>query len=201
MSRCGRSAPPWRGVGVMVLAGCATGCGFFQRRPPAPPPIVVLQAPILLPNPAQEPPMPAPAVLTPTTAPPPQLSARTIVGPPPHSAPRRTAENASRAPDRPAPPPVDTREPLPAGPQLTPRLSPAQEAADRRNISNSLDHTRRALTVLNARHNLTVEALATRNQIAEFVRQAQEALAQGDLVRAQTLALKADTLARFLLGS
>ncbi|HEY7856765.1 MAG TPA: hypothetical protein VIC32_09985, partial [Terriglobales bacterium] len=50
------------------------------------------------------------------------------------------------------------------------------------------------------RRNLSAEASATRSQASEYITQSQQALAQGDFVRAWTLADKAQTLTRYLLG-
>jgi len=191
-------------VGIAVLAALgvgAGGCGLFQRRP-ALPPIVVLEAPILLapPNPS---PMLPPAVLAPPLDSPadslPDFADSLAVAaalPPP---PRRAS-----APERPAP--GDERPPMPAAaaadgppPQLTTGLSPAQASEARQRTLNLLSQTDRALLTLNARR-LNAEDSATRAQAGEYVRQARQALAQGDVVRAENLADKADTLARFLLG-
>jgi hypothetical protein len=89
--------------------------------------------------------------------------------------------------------------PPPAPPQLS-VLSPYQQESYRRAALQALNNARRDLQTLYNRRNLDPQAVATRGQADEYVHQAQQALAQGDAVRAQTLAEKAETLARFLLN-
>lgn len=178
----------------------ATGCGLFQRRP-ALAPIVVVEPPILLapPNPA---PMLPPAILTPAldspADSPPDFSDSLAIAaslPPP---PRRTAVPGRAAPPDDHPPVAPPLTDAPP-PQLTTGLSPAQTAEVRQRTLILLSQTDRALQTLNLRR-LNAEDAATRAQAGEYVRQARQALAQGEVVRAENLADKADTLTRFLLG-
>jgi hypothetical protein len=112
------------------------------------------------------------------------------VGPPPRPAPRRVPEVVAEAP-----PVTDTAPP----PPLTPALTPQQQAGIRNQALAMLQRARKDLAIL-ADRRLSDNAAATRAQAGEFVRQAEQALQEGDAVRAQTLAAKAETLARFLLG-
>jgi hypothetical protein len=112
------------------------------------------------------------------------------VGPPPRPAPRRVPEVVPEAP-----PVTDTAPP----PPLTPALTPQQQAGIRNQALAMLQRARKDLAIL-ADRRLSDNAAATRAQAGEFVRQAEQALQEGDAVRAQTLAAKAETLARFLLG-
>lgn len=178
-----------------LLALASAGCGLFHRQPPLPP-VVIVEPPILLPAPASQAPEPPPAVLVPLAdSPPLWLLAWRLPSPPPP--PRRVAEAPPRSDHAlPAPlPPVQA----PAPPQMTAGLSPEQQRAYRARTLLLLQQTQRELDVLN-RQQLNAEGAATRSQAGEYVRQAQQALDQGDVVRAETLAQKAETLARFLLG-
>ncbi|MGH9466171.1 MAG: hypothetical protein ACRD1Y_02330, partial [Terriglobales bacterium] len=94
-----------------------------------------------------------------------------------------------------APPPVSATPP----PPLSTGLSPQVQTAYRDQTLTTLQQAERDVQTL-TRRSLTGDAVATREQATEFIRQAQAALSVGDLVRAQTLAAKAETLARFLLG-
>jgi len=184
---------------VGLAAGLAlanSGCALFHRRPPGPPPVVIVQPPILLPAPAYDAPAAPPATLTPLwQAPPRWLLALRLprLAPPPA---RRNSDAAPPRSDRPQAPTANADQPPP---QLTAGLSPQQQNAYRSRTLALLQRTQRELAILQQRR-LSAEASATRAQAGEYVRQAQQALGQGDVVRAETLAQKAETLARFLLG-
>lgn len=190
----------WVGAwGMGALVALASGCGLLRRPAPQLPAIVVAQAPILLADGAAErAPMPPPQVLTPLTDPPPLLAdagAPPLIGPPP-PAPRRSDSAGDRREES---PPAPTSALASTPPQLSPGLSPQQQAAYRRSVLALLRQTQNDLKQLYGR-NLAGEAAATRSQASEYVRQAQQALSDGDMLRAQTLAAKAQTLAQFLLG-
>jgi len=187
------------GALVLALSFVASGCGLFHRQPPQPPMVLIPQPPILLPAaPLGEPPMPPPAVMNPTTAStlPPITPVQVGAPPPP---PRRTPENSSSHWGRHLPAADKAPQPDAAPPQLTTNLSPAQQSEYRRNTLALLNRTQSELRTLYGRPNFDAQAAATRAQAGEYVRQARVALLQGDLVRAQTLAEKAQTLANFLL--
>ncbi|MGH9488520.1 MAG: hypothetical protein ACRD04_13145 [Terriglobales bacterium] len=177
-------------AGVLLAAALlAGGCGLFHRTP-QPPPVYIFEPPMFFP--ASPPgPMPDPVVLTPDpAAAPPWTFALEIGPPPPRPRPRRAPEREPLHPAAPEPPPP---------PQLNPGLSAREQTAYRGQVLATLQSARSDLRQL-ARRALSSTAAATRAQAGEYVRQAQAALAQGDLLRAQTLADKAETLARFLLG-
>lgn len=178
------------GAGVALLALLAGGCALFHRSPPLPP-VVIPQPPLIFPAPPPAPMMP-PADFMPVDDPPPAWAAM-VAGPPPPVAERaRRAPEAARD-DHPATAPETPPPPLNAG------LSPQEQFAYRGQTLAVLQRAQHDLALLAPRA-LSANAAATRAQAGEYVRQAQQALAQGDLVRAQTLANKAETLARFLLG-
>ncbi|MGH9481080.1 MAG: hypothetical protein ACRD1L_03215 [Terriglobales bacterium] len=183
---------------VAFLAATSGGCALFHRAP-VPPPVVIPQPPVLfVASPPSPPPEPPPAELLPARwagEPPPLLLAEAQLPPAPPLPARREGEVARG--DHAEPPPAPTTPPPP--PQLSAGLSPAQQAASRDRTRALLAETERALKILNTRR-LSGDAAATRAQAGEYVRQAQQALDQGDLVRAETLAQKAETLARFLIG-
>ncbi|MGH9475161.1 MAG: hypothetical protein ACRD1C_02390 [Terriglobales bacterium] len=177
------------GVGALALGTLAAGgCTLLHRNPPLPP-VVIVQPPLIFPAPPPAP-MMEPAELTPVDGPAPVWEP-VVVAPPPVERPRRAPEPA-RA-EHPTPPPDMPPPPLNAG------LSPREQFTYRGQTLAALQRVQRDLTLL-SRRSLAPAAAATRAQAGEYVRQAQSALAQGDLVRAQTLANKAETLARFLLG-
>ena len=183
--------PNSRGTLAPVLLGALalSGCGLFHRAP-QPPPVLIPQPPILFPAPPDTP-MPPPTSFAVLDAAP-DFSFAVTFGPPPRPAPRRSPEVAAGTP--PAAPP----EPAPA-PPLTPALTPQQQAAVRNQALAALERARNDLRLLAGRR-LFGSAAATRAQAGEYVRQAEQALQEGDAMRAQTLAAKAETLARFLLG-
>ncbi|HUX67985.1 MAG TPA: hypothetical protein VMV31_10920 [Terriglobales bacterium] len=187
-----KPAAAWGLAASLALA--SSGCALFHRRPPEPPPVVIPQPAILLAPPASEPPMAPPAELEPLRAAPPAWLLGLRLAPPPP--PRRNHEVAPARNDRVATAPAPADQPPP---QLTAGLSPQQQAAYRNRTLALLQRTQRELAILQQRR-LGAEASATRAQAGEYVRQAQQALGQGDVVRAETLAQKAETLARFLLG-
>lgn len=176
--------------------GANAGCHLLRPRPQLPA-VIVPQPPILFPASLYTvAPMPLPAVLTPelTTALPTFPLDR--IGPPPHL--RRRADSIREPRPEPFEPPPASAAPLTA-PQLTTPGNPVQQAASRRHTTGVLSQARNELRLLYSRR-LDRQAAATRAQASEYVRQAEAALAQGDLVRAQMLAQKAEQLARFLLG-
>jgi hypothetical protein len=173
---------------LLAAAASLAGCGLFHHAPPQPPPIVVLQPPLIFPAPPPAP-MPLPYVLTPELGPLPPLADVPGYGPPPRIAYRR----------RPAPQPNPPAQANVAPPPLTAGLTPQQQAYYRRQANATLYRAGLVLARLNPRR-LSPAAAATRAQANEYVRQAQQALASGDVLRAQNLADKAMTLARFLAG-
>lgn len=186
-------APRARRLALLLpLCGLAAGCGLLHHGPPMPPPILILQPPLIFPAPPPAP-MPPPFLLAP--APAPALAALLVPDLPFGPPPRRDAYRAGPAFQ---PKPAAT-PPSPPPPPLTAGLDPQQQAYYRRQAAATLQQANAVLQRLQARR-LGPAAAATRAQANEYVRQAQQALALGDVVRAQTLADKAVTLARFLAG-
>ena len=177
-------------AGAWLAAGNA-GWGLFHHAP-APPAVLIPQPAIVLADDS--------AALAPMT-PPEQLTPMPLgplpVFPLPAAAPPPRPFEVRNPRPRPA---AAAAGPPPPPPQLTISLNPAQQQAYRRNTMAVLGRTRSDLRRLYQRRGLSAEAAATRAQADEYVAQAQQALTQGDLIRAQALARKAETLTRFLLG-
>ncbi|MGH9412915.1 MAG: hypothetical protein ACRD0Y_04160 [Terriglobales bacterium] len=176
--------------GLMLTAALLSGCALFHRAPPLPP-VIIVEPPLLFPTPPPAP-LPAPADLSPII--PPALSWKLAlnIAPAPRPRPRRVAPPQAAAPEQ-------KPDPNQPPPQLSAGLSQREQFAYRDQVQASLVRAQRDLKILAAR-SLSFSAAATRAQAGEYVQQAQQALKQGDLVRAQMLAAKAETLARFLLG-
>lgn len=188
-----RTHPP-----LLLLAAVlpvTAACGVFHHRPPQPPAVLIMQPPILLPSLVSEPPMPPPPDFYPEAVDAPPQFPVDVVAPRPPLPRREPGEDAASRVEHPAP----AATPAPAPPQLT-SLTPGQQNNYRRAALLALNNAQRDLRTLYNRRNLDSQAIATRAQADEYVHQAQQALTQGDLLRAQTLAEKAATLARFLLG-
>ncbi len=198
--RSARPSPGSAGAGRWRFAALAMacllpwvegGCFLFPRAKPVPPTLVLTQ-PIILSTPevTATPPPPAPPpqviVLAPESAP--KLS------PPARHRHRRVA--ASLKPAEPASPAAADAGPQP---QLTSELTPEEAARYRRTTAEWLDAAIHDLKLTGNRQ-LPAEAAATRAQANEYISQAQAALAEGALVRAQNLAHKALVLAEALLG-
>lgn len=182
---------------ALVLPWADGGCFLLHRAKPQPPALVINQ-PIILSS--------APVVDVPTPPPP-------AVVPPPLKASASKSEEGtvrrSRRPIRTAhlerpekeaaaapPPPADAA----VQPQLTTKLSPSESEARLRSTNEWLDAAQHDLHLIAGRR-LPADQEATRSQANEYIHQAQQALAQGDLVRAQNLAHKALVLAEAILES
>jgi hypothetical protein len=106
---------------------------------------------------------------------------------------------------RPAKPPIATgpKAPAippdqPAAPKLGPLFTPEQTREYIKDLDDSLDRVKRALTTL-GRKRLNSEQVVTVGRIRTFQKQAEQAR-QEDLVTAVNLARRADLLAQDLLG-
>jgi len=186
---------------TLPLSLANSGCFIFGRKAKPAPPTVVISQPIILtpppvtnPLPAQPPVPENPPRKIPTgnatrsTRPPMRRRGREYDTSPSHhpgAVSRTTADTPPSHPD-------ESSFPL-----LTPGLTPSQQQEYRNSTVGLLNQARQDLRVLNGR-NLSSEQVATRTQASEWVRQAQIALNQGDLVRAQNLARKAAVLTRAL---
>src|SRR5579884_3731578 len=185
-----------RAAAAGLAAACASfasGCYFFHRPRPQPPTLVINQPIVLSTEPVLNVPAPAPAPPPPAPAPAKPAAAR--VERPRHASRARADREEKEAATAP-PPLVNTAD----MPQLTPQLSPAESEARRRATTEWLDAAQHDLALVAAR-SLTPAQQANRSQADEFIRQARQALAQGDVVRAQNLAHKALVIAEAILES
>lgn len=188
---------------ALPLSLLNSGCSMFGRKAKPVPPTIVINQPIILSPPPvtqtvpAEPPVPAnPPLVIP--------SGRNEAKNAGRSSHRRSRENNTHQQRRPGNVNHTTTDTPPAHPEapatvppLTPGLTPSQQQGYRNSTNALLNQARQDLGVLNGR-NLSSDQVATRTQASEWVRQAQIALNQGDLVRAQNLARKAAVLTRAL---
>jgi hypothetical protein len=130
----------------------------------------------------------APPTLTPTPAP-----ERPVTPPPPR--PRPAAKGATVEPP-PSAPPAPVRPP-PAGGQLRPMLTASQEQDLQRRLDRSIIAAEKVLAQVGSapQHQTEVE------RVRSFIEQAQQARHQGDLVRATSLAERAELLASGVASS
>jgi len=156
---------------------------------------VINQPIVLSTEPVLNVPAPAPPAAPPPPAPAPAKPAAARVERPRHASRARADREEKEAATAP-PPLVNTAD----MPQLTPQLSPAESEARRRATTEWLDAAQHDLALVAAR-SLTPAQQANRSQADEFIRQARQALAQGDVVRAQNLAHKALVIAEAILES
>ncbi len=135
-----------------------------------------------------------PAQPVPTTSTPPESKPETPPETPPVLAP--APPPVKPAPAKPRPP----DPPKPAPPQISPRLSPEEQAAAERRTNEDINVAERNLQVaygkqLNASQHDLVE------KIRGFLGQAREAMRAADWVRARNLAQKAQVLSVELVNS
>lgn len=132
----------------------------------------------------------------------PVTTAQAAPEPPPdvETAPAAPAMNPAPAPPRPAPAEAEASKPKPEPPQISPQLSPQQQA-DAERLTNG--------DILTAEKNLQQaegkQLNASQNDLAEKTREAlgraREAIHASDWLRAQNLAQKAAILSNELLKS
>ncbi len=179
-------------LATLLLAGL--GCKGKVQGPPvaaAPKPpesLSVPQTQVRLPPEQPIPPdavPPEPDIPTTQPVPPPRV---TPPKPKPATPARRTPPQRAATP-APAEPPKEEPEPEPPGPPLRPVLTPAQEQELRNRIDRSLSSARNSL---DRAHGAPKEAV---ERVRAFIKQAEQARSQGDLVRARNLAERAETLA------
>jgi hypothetical protein len=196
------ATPPVPIALVLVFALFSSGC-WFNRHPPAaftPPP-----------------PQAAPVAAEPERLPEPPLVASVpdLSDSPadPSTAPGGLIPNGvAEAPAPPAPGPPSRRPPVSAppkpvataprpDPQPPPRLgqilSPEQTREYNHTLEESLDRVRKVLAVL-TKKNLSPDQAEILNRIQVFQKQAEEARVERDLVKAVSLARRADVLAKDL---
>ena len=179
---------------ALVLSGCKKKpAPTLTRLPQAPPPVAQQPAPA----PQELPPAPVETVEAPETAPdanapatartrsPRRSAARTTPAPAPSDAPaNRTVVEEGSAPAEP-PPAISTR------------MSQDQAANTRQHTASLLDQTEANLKKLTRELNEQEKAMV--QQIRTYVTDSRAATAANDLVRAQTLALKAHLLSQELV--
>lgn len=198
--------PPLSTALVLACALFSSGC-WFSHHPPAaftpPPPQAapVAAAPERLPDPPMVASIPD---LSETSA----DSSSTATGLSPGLIPNGVAEApappAPRVPSRrppvtPPPKPATTApqpDPQPA-PRLGQILSPEQVRESNRTLEESLDRVRKALAIL-VKKTLSPDQAEILNRIQVFQKQAEDARVERDLVKAVSLARRADVLAKDL---
>jgi hypothetical protein len=177
--------PAWRMSGVMavcllplVLAGCVPKTVKTQNESLAPP-IVDMPPPKPEPSPTD---LPPPVVTVPSQTPAPDASAQQ---PPPKPPVRH------RKPVTPATPAPELSAGSP-GVSAIGQLSSGDPSDQRQQTMNSIAATERGLNGISRK--LSDQEQKTAAQITEFLKQAREALASGDVDGAHTLAAKAKVL-------
>jgi hypothetical protein len=150
-------------------------------------------------TPAPAPAEPAPTPPLPETKPEakPEPQPPTLTVPPPKPAPAKPRPTAP--PPEPAPTP-EPAAPRPPAPQISPRLSPAEQAAHRERTNLAIETAEKNLQAVNGRK-LTAAQNDLAAKVRGFLGQAREAIAASDWVRAQNLAQKAQLLSEELLRS
>jgi hypothetical protein len=186
--------------GLIASVGCASAqaTGKPSDRPalivPAPPPRII--------EPAIEPPPPEPVA----ELPPPPSSAPPRTSRPPAPKPAATEARAEAKPGEAKPgeqkpvdlPPVDPPPPVSPSAQLrTPQTSDTSAAA--KNVRVTIDTASGLLNTVDYAPLSNVRKKAY-NDAKLFMKQAEDALKQGNLVFAQAVANKAETLAKELAG-
>jgi len=170
---------------LCALALGVTGCR--KRTAQAAPPTVILP-------PSPEPTVPAKPAETKTE---PTPSTNTSPTPPPIvTVPRPKPAPTKPKPDAPEPAPPKSVPP----PQISPRLSPEEQAAAERHTHEDLAEADKNLQAASGRQlNAAQQDLA--EKVRGFVGQARESMRSGDWVRARNLAQKARVLSTELVNS
>lgn len=144
---------------------------------------------------------PVPAVVDPPVAPyilgvePTDTTLAMIPESLPAPPPERAHPTPPRKPSTDAP-----ATPKPAAPVISPQISPADQAAYERRITENLTTAERNLQQASA-HELNASQKDMAEKIRSFVEQAHEAMQASDWTRAQNLAQKAQVLSSELVGS
>jgi hypothetical protein len=180
---------------ALVLSGCKKKpAPTMTRLPQAPPPVAQQPAPV----PQERPPIPEEtaeaAETTPETSP-----ATSKTRSPRRSAARTTPVPAAPESTQPAGRTVVEEGSAPAepAPAISTRMSQDQATNTRQHTASLLDQTEANLKKLNRALNEQEKAMV--QQIRTYVTDSRAAMTAGDLVRAQTLALKAHLLSQELV--
>jgi hypothetical protein len=180
-------------MAVLALAVAAVGCKGKAKTPAVAPlpraaaePVSVPQTTVRLPPEQPVPPGATPPPREPPSAPP----AVAPVTPAPQPKPVTRTRPSAPPPSRPAPaePPAQP-PPAAAPPALRPVLTPEQERDLRDRIERSMTAARQSLSRARAADRQAAE------RVKAFLEQARQARDQGDLVRARSLAERAEWLA------
>jgi hypothetical protein len=177
---------------ALLAAGCASlSAKAPAERPalvvPAPPPRVIEPAVELPPEPVDD--LPPPAGTPPPVSPP--RSGR------PREAPRTAAEKPPDPKPVEAPPAVEPPPPPPAAQLRTPQTADTSGAA--KTVRTTIDTAQGLLNTVNYQ-TISNERKKAYNDAKKLLEQAEEALKKSDLVFAQGVATKAETLAKELAG-
>jgi len=174
------------GLWLCALALGASGCR--KRTLQAAPPAVVSPS---LPEPKPE---TKPDATKPET--PPEIAPATPPPPTSHVPQSRPAPVKPRpASPEPTPPP-----PKPVPPQISPRLTPEEQAEAERHINEDISLAERKLRAASSKQ-LNAAQLDLLEKIRGFLVQAREASRAGDWLRARNLAQKAQVLSNELVNS
>jgi outer membrane biosynthesis protein TonB len=120
--------------------------------------------------------------------------------PSPSSAPVPRAPLSAPAPPRPAPVETPKPKPEPEPPQISPQLSPQDQADAMRHTNDDIRTAERNLQRANGRK-LNDSQTDLVGKVQGFLSQAHEAILANDWVRARNLALKAEVLSTELVKS
>jgi hypothetical protein len=201
-------APAWPATAAaVVLALASTACPFFHKpvQPPPPPVEVVNQPAMVINPPTVSEPVPAPPSNTTATATPPTQPARprstVVINNEPRG--RSTPQHPIAAKPQPVTANGKNTPPATAPASSSPQLtigSPEQLQRDRQETVQYLNNARTDLKALEGKR-LSNEQTSTVAQANEYVREAQSALDQGDVLKAHNLAWKASLLAGALVSN
>lgn len=193
----------WQKSGLVLLLASVLVFGGCKKKPVAPTMTRLPQAP----PPVAQQPAPEPAEVDLTTI---ETAEAEDSSPPDTTAPASTKPRSPRRPAaRAAAPAAETSQPAtkavvengsaPAEPPpaISTRMSQDQATNTRQQTANLLDQTEANLKKLNRELNEQEKAMV--QQIRTYVTDSRAATAAGDLVRAQTLALKAHLLSQELV--
>lgn len=180
---------------VAALGLLTAGCASVSAKAPAERPALVVPPPpprVIEPV-AELPPEPVDDLPPPTGTPPPVSSPR------PGRTPRPAVEKPADPKPVEQPPPVEPPPPPPApAAQLrTPQTADTSGAA--KTVRTTIDTAQGLLNTVNY-NPLSNERKKAYNDAKKFLEEAEDALKKSDLVRAQAVATKAETLAKELAG-
>lgn len=187
---------------ALTLALGSSSCRLFRRSakavPPPPPPPALSKTSTAPPKPAETPPPPELPPGQPNLGQPLPAQAPKLPAPPKRRASRKVPAKPAPAPPPPEPAPAPEPPPPPV-PELAQILTVQQQQEYNQAIDRSIYRAQRNLAALGGRRLNPEQSLAV-ERIKTFVQQALEAR-KTDLIRAKSLAERADVLAEDLLRS